>query len=410
MKVGFSAVLLAVGLVLGSATEAQAANKHLVARGSRPTIQADIGGHLHVAFEAFQGANKVPDILYTKSTDHGVNWSPPKNISMTPGVSQHADIAVEKSGAVDVVWVDNSSDPKSPDIYFARSTDSGQTWTKPTDISSSPGVSAQPAIAMGQDDAIHVIFSDTTKGESNKDIYYVCSRDGGEKWSPAIDISNTPGASYDPALSVSAEGTVHAAWADTTTGDSRPDIYYVQSKNDTWTKPTNVSNSPRVSTHPTIACSRGNVYLSWSDNSRKEDAADIWLVVGGPNGKFGNPLNMSDTPGVSTEPRAAALGDDLAIVWSDTSSGTKTPSIYGIASHDNAGDFSTWFNVSNARNMDKHPDITIIGDRMYAIWEEITLANEESVIKTGSVDIKELATGPPLYVDPKLHGVSGNMH
>jgi hypothetical protein len=404
-------VLVAAGLALcASGALAQSAPQQIAPRGSRPAIATDGASRLHVVFEGYAHDSKVPDIYYTVSTDRGLHWSYSKNLSKSDGDSHQPDIAVEKSGAVDVVWTDNSSETNSPDIFFSRTTDDGRTWSNPIDVSSSPGLSGEPAITIGANDSIHVLWADTTQGEKNKDIFYVSSPDGGKMWNAPIDISNTPGASSDPAIAASQDGTVHAAWTDTTPGEKHPDIFYAQHKNDSWTTPYKVSDSIRVSSHPTIACSETNIFVAWSDNSRSEKSPDIWLTIGDPSGKFAHVLRVSDKPGVSTEPSIAAYGKDLAVVWSDTGTGAKTPSIYATGSTNNGKGFSSWINVSKTQGMASHPDVTIAGGKIYAVWEEVIPANGVSTVKIGSVSFNGLATSPTNIVDPKLQGVSGKGH
>jgi len=389
-----------------------AGTNHTVAVGKRPAVACHGSTQIFAVFEGHENGAKLTDIFFSHSTDGGANWSSPKDISKTPGDSEHPQIAVEKSGAIDVVWTDGS-DPKSPDIYFSRSTDGGQTWTASMDISHTPGVSTEPALAIGQNDSIHVVWSDTSKGEKNRDIYYVCSKDGGKTWAkdpllPAVDISNTSGISSEPTIAVGSEGIVHVAWADTTSGEAHPDIYYARYENGSWSKAIDVSKSVNISTHPTIACEKEKVFLAWSDNSRKVQAPDIWLDLGGKSGKFSKPINISNTPGVSSDPIATAFNGQFALVWSDTSTGSKTPCIYTRISPDAGGDFTSVINVSNTHDAAKHPHATIAGGKMFVIWEDV--AGDQSTIKLTSMDLKGLATGPALDVDPSIRGVSGNMH
>jgi hypothetical protein len=401
----YSVVLMAACLwLVAPASDGQSIPKHIVARGSRPSIATAGGRRLYAAFEAPAAGTKIADIYYTVSTDQGVTWSEQKNISMTPGLSQHPHIEVEKSGAIDIIWADTSSDPKSPDIFFVRSTDAGKSWTKPIDISSTPGASSDPAIALGPDDAIHVVWSDTTKGEKNRDIFYMCSRDGGKVWSPAVDLSNTPGAADEPTVAVGDDGDVHVAWSDTTSGETKPDIHYSRCTKEIWTPVVDVTRSTRKSSHPTLTCNKGKVLLAWADNSKKPNAADIWLDSAAKGGEFANPINISNSPGMAAEPILAASEGELAIVWSDTTAGTKDQSIFARASLDNGTDFSAVLNVSHTKAFNRHPDVAITKGRMYAIWEEGDITNEESSLTVSSVDLKGLTTSPAPKADPSLHG------
>ena len=384
-----------------------------IAAGNSPSIASDSQGHLHVAFEGKESDKNVVDIFYSESSDNGKSWTSPKDISGTPGNSSHPDIAVEGGGGIDVVWTDTTSGEKTPDIYFSRSTDDGKTWTQATDISHTSGASTEPAVATGPDNSIHVLWSDTTKGERNRDIYYCASSDGGKTWAkdpllPAVNVSNTPGNSSEPTIAVGRGGTVHAAWLDSSPGETHPDVFYAQKLDGSWTNMTNVSHSPRISSHPSLTCgsSKDKVFLVWSDNSRKEKAADIWCLVSRTEDHFskGRPINISSTPGVSSEPRITAGGmGRLSIVWSDSSRGEKSPDILARVSLDGGSDFTNVLDLSNTSGVSKHPDVTITGSTMFVVWEDTNLEGTKSTIKLTSLDIKGVSTGPAQDVDPVLH-------
>ncbi len=115
-----------------------------VCQGETPRIAADGNGNLYVVFAGCKQGSKVQDIFCSSSADGGLTWTSPIDVSNTPGTSSHPDIAVEKNGAIDLVWGD-TTDITSPDIFFVRSQDKGKTWTDPFNISNTPGVSAEPA-------------------------------------------------------------------------------------------------------------------------------------------------------------------------------------------------------------------------------------------------------------------------
>jgi BNR repeat-like domain len=391
---------------------------HDVAMGKSPAIASDSKGILHAAFEASENGKRVTDIFYTESSDKGKSWTTPIDVSKTPGISSHPDIAVEKNGAIDIVWTDTTPAPKSPDIFFVRSVDSGKTWTQSVDISNTPGMSTEPVVATSDNDCIHVVWSDTSKGEQNQDIYYTSSSDGGKKWGenprlPAVDISNTPGVSSEPSIAAAADGAIHVAWVDTTPGRSHPDIFYAQHVHGTWSKALDISNSLRVSTHPGIAYGKGKTFLCWSDNSRKENAPDIWCDVASKNGKFAKPINISSTPGVSSQPATAANENGrVGMVWSDTTTGVTTPHIFARVSLDSCEDFSSVLDLSEIAGASVHPDVTIAGDRMVVIWETTDGEKNsgEHFLKATSLDVGGIATGPATMVDPTIHAPTGNMH
>jgi len=399
MRHFFSAVILLLPLLLelSAVSFAETPEKCVdIAHGHNPVIAGDGEEHIHVVFESSAKDHKVQHIFHTQSADGGRIWTAPQDISSSQGASWEPDIATEASGAIDVCWVDTASGEAHPDVFFARSADRGKSWSAPVNVSKTPGVSSEPAIAVGPDKAVHVVWTDTTNGVT--DIFYSRSSDNGKSWSQFMDIAKTPGKSHEPATVVSASGTVHVAWVDTSFGESHPDIFYSRYLEGRWTKPYNVSKSAHVSQHPTLACSHDDkIYLAWADSSRKLHAPDIWGVVSGERGYFAKPLNFSDTPGVSSQPQIASDGKArLALVWSDTSLGGME--IFGRIGI--KGGFSSVLNFSHTKEKSHSPDVALIGNLVYVAWEAD--AANEHIIKITSCSA-DVPTGPVFAVDPEIH-------
>ena len=374
-----------------------------IAPGGSPAIAAGKNEHIYVVYEGAGKGTKLPDIFFSRSTDGARSWSVPGHVCTTNGISSDPDIAVESNGAIDVVWSDTTVGDKTPDIYFARSTDEGTTWSKPVDISKSPGASLVPAIATAPDNSIHVVWQDKTTGEQSPDIFYVSSPDPGKAWPAPVNVSRTPGASSDPVIDVGSDGVIHVAWADTSSGEDRPDIYYDRFSQGSWATPEDVSNTPRISSFPAIACgSESHINLCWSDNSKKEHAADIWCAIAGKRGHFAKPLNISSTSGVSSQPAIAAdKAGRVAIVWSDTSNASSRPDIFVRVSLDGAKDFSAVSDVSNAAERAIHPDVCLVGPRMFVVWEDAT--GKRRMLKVSHSELQEVPSRPAEKVDANIH-------
>jgi hypothetical protein len=344
---------------------------HEIALGTSPSLAIDAKNCLHVMFEGAQA-----DVFSCASFDRGKTWTEPVNVSNSPGISTQPEIIVEKSGALDVAWRELTVGEHNPDIFFSRSTDGGKIWSKPVDVSNSPGVSSQPALACASDDSIHLVWSDTSKGRKNQEIYYSYSKDGGQTWGkdslmPAEDVSNTLGASSEPRIGIGADDIVHIVWTDSTSGKLRPDIFYTSKINDKFIKPIDLSDNTRVSAHPDIAMGpNSKVYLAWSDTSSELHLADVWYSVS-ENGQFAKAQNVSNTAGVSTQPVVAADETGRFVVaWSDTNIDNSRPEIYARVSHNKGATLSHIIDISNTQGGSKHARLAISQDRFYVVWEE----------------------------------------
>ncbi|MEK7829731.1 MAG: sialidase family protein [Acidobacteriota bacterium] len=106
------------------------------------------------------------------------------------------------------------------EIYYRRSTDGGQTWEPTQRLTNSPLPSMRPSIALAGND-LHVVWFDYRDG--NAEVYYKHSPDAGANWMPDERLTTAPGDSLHPTVAVNA-GAVHVVWFDNRDGNS--EIYY----------------------------------------------------------------------------------------------------------------------------------------------------------------------------------------
>ncbi len=85
------------------------------------------------------------DIFVSRSTNNGVNWTAPMRVNDDPsGVANdqfNQWLAVDPSdGSVNLSWNDTRNDPAhlSTDIFYARSTDGGLSFTKNVQVTTAP--------------------------------------------------------------------------------------------------------------------------------------------------------------------------------------------------------------------------------------------------------------------------------
>src|SRR5213080_4532700 len=122
------------------------------------------------------------DILFESSTDGGSTWSTVIRVndragSASGGFPQYPLPAMnvdKQTGAIYVSWADSRNG--NPDIYFANSTDGGQTWNTNVRVSSedTPGTLDRPgdyfALEAGPNDYVYVVWTDGRGPDY--DIYY----------------------------------------------------------------------------------------------------------------------------------------------------------------------------------------------------------------------------------------------
>jgi Neuraminidase (sialidase) len=95
-------------------------------------------GTLHVVFEYRERPEVagLSDIAHIRSTDGGQTWSEPRNVTDDPREALFGqyfpNVQVAPDGRVDVTFYDTRNDPgyRANDVYYTYSTDNGETWSK----------------------------------------------------------------------------------------------------------------------------------------------------------------------------------------------------------------------------------------------------------------------------------------
>ena len=150
----------------------------------------------------------------------------------------------DSAGTLYVLWNAGAVDKGPERIYFAKSTDSGATWSAKQDVSSAPQRSqhAFPAIVAGAAGDVRISWMDTRAG-ALWNTYYRSSSDGGATWSAEVDLSShVPGFDYiQPAgfsfpfgdyyeMDIDDRGTTHAVWGEGLNYDTPGSIWYTRGR------------------------------------------------------------------------------------------------------------------------------------------------------------------------------------
>ncbi|HEU4821899.1 MAG TPA: sialidase family protein [Nitrososphaeraceae archaeon] len=329
------------------------------------------GSTMFVAWEDTTGGNR--EILTMISSD-GQNFTTVQNISRTPGDSLNPKLAVSGKN-VYVVWED-INDTGSGQIMFAKSSDSGATFTNARNLDNSTGDSTNPNIAVSGNNVYIVwehVDTNSTAGPLNSEVMFAKSSDSGATFTNARNLSNNTGDSTNPNIAVSGNN-VYIVWEDDTTGGA--EIILVRSTNNgvNFVPARNMSNSLGESSDPRIAVSGSNVYVVWVDyslgNSTNSDIMLMRSINGGAN--FASAENLSNSPGQSSNPRIAVSENNVYVVWEDTASETGNGEVKFVRSADSGATFTSAKNLSNNNGISFDPRIAVSENNVYVVWEDTT--------------------------------------
>ncbi|CAI9401750.1 sialidase family protein [Nocardioides sp. T2.26MG-1] len=96
-------------------------------------LSSPYAGNVYVAWSVFQGGAGNNEILFARSTDHGRTFSRPTKISEGSLGNQFADLAVTRNGTLYVAWngTVGSRATGHDAMLWVRSSDGGRSFTKP---------------------------------------------------------------------------------------------------------------------------------------------------------------------------------------------------------------------------------------------------------------------------------------
>jgi len=272
---------------------------------SYPKI-ATSGNNIYIVW-SFTVTNKDYDVLFTKSNDRGSTFSIPVNISNNSGDSGLPQMAVSGNN-VYVTWENNGLG--NFEVFVAKSTDNGNTFAIPVNVSNNAAPSGAPQIVASGNN-VYVVWMDKTP--RNYDIFVAKSNNAGSTFGAPINVSNTAKDSGYPQITMSGNN-VYVVWTETISNKNY-DVFFAKSTNggSTFDTPVNVSNNVGPSGWALVAAPN-NIYVTWED--RTAGNYDILITKSTDGGStFGTPVNVSNTPEDSTFKQMVATNDSVYLVW-----------------------------------------------------------------------------------------------
>ena len=215
--------------------------------------------------------------------------------------SPRASIAASDSN-VYVSWWDNRTAGNN-EIFFARSTDNGQTFDEAVNLSNSTGASADNQITA-QDNNVYVAWWDNKTG--NWEVYSRTSTDGGETFDEAVMLQTVGNSTFRlaaPQPNITSVDTVLAAsgnneyvvWWDDKTGNWEVLFARSTDNGETFVDTINISNSSDLhSIGARIAAEGDYVYISWIEVNPETEQKDVFVRTSSDQGEtFGEPIMLT---------------------------------------------------------------------------------------------------------------------
>lgn len=353
-----------------------------------PTVALANDGAIGVTW-----ANHVrQDLFFQRYDEQGeAQLDTPVNISQSPDVFSWLPrmvIPEEAPHTIYVLWQEIvfSGGTHGGEIFFARSTDGGRTFSDPVNLSNTPAGAGKGRLsrrlwhngsldlAVTTADTIYAAWTEYEGG-----LWISRSVDGGGHFSEPLQVAGSDSApARAPTLAVDAGGTIHLAWA--VGEDPEADIHYARSDDQgrSFSEPRTVAESDGHSDAPVLAVdASGTLHLAYGERSADPSgAARVRYTQKATNDtRFEPPTSLS---GASSERRESAhfpslrtSGEQsLALAWERYPEDSDRPRGLRVAvSRDGGGTFSSPALVSGSAD----PSLGFNGSQQGLLMEKLAV-------------------------------------
>ena len=328
-------------------------------RASDPVVGSDTLGNFYIVTISLDNSNNGGEILVYKSTDGGVTF-PVGYIAQGGGGNYEdkewitCDLTTGSSLYKNNLYISWTRFGTPSGILMTKSTNAGVNWSAPVQVSTVSGIQGSE-LAIGPNGEVYVIYSG---GNTTNVIYFNRSTNGGVTFTasqniaegtyPVIPITSS-GVTF-PSIAVDItggirNGTIYVTWCDSRNGD--PDIFLIKSTNqgNNWSAPVRVNNDAvangKLQCWPWIALNeQGNIAILYYDsrNSTSTTTIEAWLARSTDGGVTFVNEKLSSTPFAANWPNTdVRFGDYINVdyrgsrivpVWTDLRAGGNNMDIY----------------------------------------------------------------------------------
>src|ERR1044072_8787926 len=170
-----------------------------------PEIAVDSSDGINVVWED-EGPG-VSTIMFSRSNDGGQTFSEPKPLSSTINQATEAHITTAANGQIYVAWNEVISNG-SRQAFFSRSTDNGNTFSAPINLSNDSGADIHKCFVTTRGNAVFVAYNNDE--EASHQVYVVKSEDNGQTFGDPVQVSSATksrGRAHSASMCVDSDGT-----------------------------------------------------------------------------------------------------------------------------------------------------------------------------------------------------------
>lgn len=266
---------------------------------------ASAGSTTIITLRRSNGSNQI--VQAARSTDAGQTWSTPVDVSQPGRDAATPQIAMSGSTAV-ITW--RRSNGTNQVVQAAHSTDGGLTWSTPQDVSPAGQDASQPQLAVSGSTGVITWYR---SNGTSQIVQAARTNDGGQTWSTATDLSAPGRDAVYPTVAVSGS-TAIVTWYRTNGSNQIVQAARSIDGGSTWSTPIELSVPGYDAVYPNVAMQGSTAIITWRrfngantivQTARSTDGGASWAA----------PVDLS-TPGQSAiSSRVAMAGTTAVVIW-----------------------------------------------------------------------------------------------
>ena len=426
----FLVIIASIPFHVGAVSSMKKSNlknvSHNLGQSINQKIATTLDGHVYLVWSDTNESTEYSQIYFSKSNDFGKIFSEPLSISNQTG-NANLPVVMATGNRVYIAWEDNSGSDSI--ILFRKSSDFGNTFGKILTLSR-PTIDARFLSLSANENNVYAVWrAAEAKAPKNFEIFFRKSMDYGESFENIVNLSNSPGDSLDPQITIPKNhpNYLYVSWSDCIEKNDNPfcSIYFAKSIDNglTFGTPAFVSKftsavhtpligdqkskllsnvlPPKVtnadthqtfhnSINPQIISSKDGkyVYILWEDDFTPSGLSDIFIKKSHNYGEsFDDPINLSKSMGISRIVKSTATGNNLYIIWADTNSTSGNFNIFYKRVTENGKIIGDTLKISKTLETSIPADIAVSNDlrNVYVVWSESKI-NQFDIFSSKSND------------------------
>jgi len=287
-------------------------------------------GDLEMVYTAFNTEFGGAEIIYSKSTDAGETFPNVKVISLIDAYNSFAaDIAV--GWGIAAAWSNANLYAGGSTIDFAVSLDEGEMFSFPRRIDRSDGYKSSPALALDEGGVVYVAWvqnDDPFQALEAEEIFFARSSNYGQTFSIPVNVSNNAEKSWPPDMAVDAQGTIYLVWTEGNFVEDEKLMFSLSTDGgDSFTTPRVLAGPVGYVEGHVVAVEAGVVWVAWVESATSADPfpAAAYLMRSGDSGQsFSDPVEL---PGLVYAIASTRSGEVFA-AWHQEPLGQDVADVY----------------------------------------------------------------------------------